>query len=178
MTAFIKNTRFILPILLLVCMLLNSCEGVDFSQYYGDYPECYTMAMHCLPRAVGGFEVCCELVEEDSYGRKLYIYGEDIKSTWYDNDEDSYTCLFAILIAQSSTESTVRYYPNLNVLYSEYESEYSISYLMSEMDVVQIVLNHFSAEEIEQLKNENDWNSDLKEDRLVEKEVSRKWKEE
>ena len=175
MTMFIKNIRFTLSVLLLICVLLSSCEGVDFSRYSGDYPEGYTMAMHSIPQAVGGFEVCCELLEEDSYGRKLYIYGEDINSTWHDND-DSRTCLFAILIAQSSTESTVCYYPNVNVLYFEYESEYTLSYFMKEMIVAEVILNHFSAEEIEQLKQENDWNIELKADNLVEKEVFRKWK--
>ncbi|MBQ8382363.1 MAG: hypothetical protein IJX47_04060 [Clostridia bacterium] len=154
-------------------MLLSSCEGRDFNHYYGDYPECHTMALYNIPNTVGGFEAYCELIEEDSYGRKLYIYGGDIYSTWYDENEDSYTCVFACLISQSTDDIAVYYYPKKCVIKFEYVSEWSISYLWNHMNISEIILNCFSQEAIEQFKNDNDWDRELQKERFVEQYITR-----
>ena len=141
-------------IFLLVCTL----AGCKFTGYKGKYPALYTEAVNSI-LAIKGYHShgspMIELVEEDSFGRVLFSYYE---SSHYD---EGWPNAFSYLICQKIDETYVYYYPDFNFIIKEW----------NHLDVP------FSDEEIEDLKNKNDWGKEINEKELIKYEITRKKKD-
>lgn len=142
------------------------------TEYVGNYPELYSVAINSAPE-VKGYIGCPHrddspvvgLIEEDAYGRKLFCYTED-------GADDTFARHgFYLMICQSSAQKEAFYYDGVNYinaplatgnkviqragLFKRYPSDVSNK------------LNDFTEEEINALKEANDWNAPLTLDKCV-----------
>lgn len=144
---------------LLILVSLTSCGG--YKGYSGDNSELYTVAINSVPW-INGFSwtadfVCdpqIEIVEEDEYGRIMFIYHE----RYYGGSDIGFA---ALVISQSSNEKEVFYYEDVNYIVKKQETY---------IDAVELEV--FNDEEIEALKSINDWDQEIDYDKCVKKEIT------
>ncbi len=112
------------------------------------------------------------VLEEDNYGREMYIYcsnSSSINETLF-FDSQSSPRILALLIMQKSDTEFVYYYEDINFLskkisYSDYHSNLSAGRF------TEFVYETFLEEEINLLKEKNDWNKPLDESKCVKKRI-------
>jgi len=125
------------------------CKDKD-TGYKGDFPDLYSEAIHSL-LGVSGYhshgDALIEIIEEDSFGRKLFSYSDGTGFNSYN-----------LLVCQKSDETYVFFYPNYNFISMKWEG---------------ISIGAFSNEEIEALKNKNDWNKNLDQSKCIKIEIVR-----
>lgn len=149
----------ILPIVLLIILvpfILTAC----YKEYTGDHPELYTVAINSLLWTNGYthgadfyFNSEIEIIDKDKYGRVMFTY----------NEEDfaySDIAFTALVVCQNSNKSEVYYYEDVN-------------FIVKKKDAPRENKVTFEKEEIEQLKAVNDWNSELKLEKCVKKEIAK-----
>ncbi len=123
----------------LLSVLLVSCTN-EPSEYTGEYPELYSVAINSIPDTFGFFvtEIIenprIELIESDNYNRRLFLYFEGNNISTY-----------SLLVVQFSTENEVCFLSGQNYISSPSED--------------------FDETSISQLKIDNDWNTELSEDK-------------
>jgi len=72
-----KMAKINLPLIIVIALTI-ACTNRD-GVYNGEYPELYTVAIHSLLGSTGyiqserRFPAVIRIVEEDTYGRKLFI---------------------------------------------------------------------------------------------------------
>ena len=148
----------VITVVILV-MSLTSCGG--YKGYSGDNSELYTVAINSVPW-INGYSwtadfVCdpqIEIVEEDDYGRIMFIYHEK----FYGGSDIGFA---ALVISQSSNEKEVFYYEDVNYIVKKQETY---------IDAVELEV--FNDEEIEALKSINDWDQEIDYDKCVKKEIT------
>lgn len=132
-----------------------------YKEYTGEHPHLYTEAIHSLLWTYGhstASDKFCnseiEVIEEDEFGRVLFEYNEK----FYTGD------LFfsSLLIMQAKDENYVYYYEDYNFICEERE-------FMSKAE--------FYSDDIDKLKEQNDWNKDLDLTKCIKKELQTKKKE-
>lgn len=151
----IYNRLFIIFIFLTFICSLSGCR---YKGYGGEHPDLYTVAIHSVLWN-NGYSYATERVtdskieelEKDKFGRTLFVYFEK----YYSGGEIVFSTL---LIQQYSTEKYVYYYEDKNYIVKE--------------QIIYSVLTPFSDEEINQLKELNDWNKELDLNICIEKEIT------
>lgn len=121
--------------------------GCDSTKNKGEYPELYSIAVNSLLGVLGynsHGDVSIEIIEEDSFGRKLFSYSEGET--------------YSLLISQKTNEPYVYYYPDYNFISKKWEGEGT----------------SFTKEEVEDLKRKNDWDKELNESKSIKVEITRK----
>ncbi len=168
MTYKLLHTMLKLPVVAVFLISLISMPGCllpfmpsdpPHYEYPGEYPDLYTVATNSILGIEGEFSSRVEVVEEDFYGRKLFIYWgiSDLASKRFDDPGR----MPSILIAQKTEGDYVYFYPDCNFLL--YES----------LDVT-TSQNIASTEEVENLKQQNDWGRPIDESECVRAEVARR----
>ena len=154
-----KKNKKLLVILTILMFALTSCirgeelnPDIDF--YRGEHPELYTVAMNSLlgqrgfsfhsgPRI---FDSTIRVLEEDAFGRRLFIYSEDPRPV---------VSRFNLLISQKSDVDYVYFIPHYN-------------FISSEEAWTPIIQNaEYPLAEVEEFKRLNDWNQPLDLERAV-----------
>ena len=143
-------------------VVLTGClsHNEDEISYMGEYPELYSVAISTLLGAEGQIysevpmEASLKMVEEDNYGRKLFIYYEERGITEY-----------SLLISQKSNEEYVYFYPDYNFIMTSQE--------MSDIGLRFTDERIFLPEEIEKLKEDNDWNKEINIERCTKVKIVR-----
>jgi hypothetical protein len=129
--------------------LLTGCDRIVY--YSGDDFDLFSVAVNSLLGVNGygrkGSSPRIELIEEDSYGRKLFSYLGD-----------GFVPTYSLLICQKSDEKYSYYYPDYNFISAEYKSQ-------------ELLDNSFTIEEINELKELNDWNKEINEEKCVKVEM-------
>ena len=151
----------IILLALFMSLALMGCNS--YSGYSGEHPELYTMAVNSLLWNKGvstlSDKLCdptVKIVEQDNYGRTLFQY-----------TEKSFTSNLAfsgLLISQTSIDGYVYYYEDVSFVVKEKVSH-------SNVEV------NFDLQEIEKLKEANDWNKPIDIEKCVGKEISSSKKE-
>ena len=141
-----------------IAIFLINCSltGCRFTGYKGEHPALYTEAVNSLLGMRGYHshgDSIIKIIDEDSFGRILFSYYDD--SYFYGKISLHY------LICQKIDETYVYYYPDYNFIVNEW----------NQLDVP------FSEKEIEDLKNKNDWDKELDEEKFIKNEVVRMKKE-
>ena len=146
-------------ICLLMCLitLLTACD--DINTYKENNPELQVIATNSLLGVFGGDFDKVSKLEEDDYGRTLFVFEGEV--------DDG--IVLAVLISQKNTSEKSYYYDNTNYIickieYAEYLKPLNLD----------LVKKHFTDNEIQELKDDNDWNTELKEDKFFEIEITRK----
>jgi hypothetical protein len=138
-------------IFFLVCTL----TGCQFTGYKGEFPELYTVAVNSLLGMKGYHshgDAIIKLIEEDTFGRKLFSYYED---SYYG---EGWPNSFSYLICQKIDGEYVYYYADYNFISKEWNG----------LEVP------FTDEDIGDLKMLNDWGKEINEEKLTQVEISRK----
>ncbi len=141
-----KN-KVLVTFLMIFCFIpaLIGCEkGVPYS---GEDYDLFSVALNSLLGVSGysgkGATPKIIIIEEDSYGRKLFSY-----------QSDGFVAAYSVLICQKSDDNYAYYYPDYNFISAEYKSNVNVESL-------------FTTEEINELKQLNDWNKEIDEEKCV-----------
>ena len=138
-----KMIKINLTLLLISTIFLTSCFRTDVT-YTGDFPELFSVALHSLLGAKGyeGGHLSSpsiRVLEEDSYGRVLFLYHED----W----------IYSNLIIQKFDDDYAYFYPYYNFI---------LTYGMSVGGYPEGFSFGFDDEEvIDELKEANSWNQPM-----------------
>ena len=159
----------ILILTVLMTMSLIGCSDMTF--YNGSHPELFVVATHSLLGVRGGHGEDVIVLAQDAFGRTMFAYvGYTITSDNWVTDN-----VLAILISQKTTEEHSYFYSGINFLLQEINvSRPSRGTPASEFFNEGFIMEHFSDEQIYNLKVENSWNQELDEERLFKVRVSRR----
>ena len=147
---------------ILVCSMLISLVSCTH-RYQGSRRDLYSTAIHSILWVHGysnaggewGTDPMMTIIDTDQYGRVLFRYTEDANL----KGEKPFSSL---VIMQSSTEDFVYFYENVNYIVKEKENIY----------------DHYEADffddEIEKLKEINDWNKPIDLDKCVKRTALRR----
>ncbi|MBO5772707.1 MAG: hypothetical protein J6R37_02780 [Clostridia bacterium] len=142
----------------MIIILVGCLSGCAYKGYSGDYLDLYTVAINSVLWLNGyswGADYLCdaqiEIIEEDSFGRKMFTYYE----LYYGGSNISFS---ALIICQYSNENEVFYYEDVN-------------YVVKEQELYIQDIKDFEEEEIEKLKKANDWNKELAFEKCIKKEI-------
>lgn len=145
-----------LVIILSFILLISGCDAPAY--YNGSNFDLYIQAVNSILSVQGygykGSAPIIKVVEEDDYGRRLFTYQGDIQSS--DNQGTA-----AILISQKSDDKYVYYYPNYSYILVK-----TSNWIDVDKDV--------SPEEIETIKELNDWNKEISLDKCTKKEIKKR----
>jgi len=144
-----KHVKCKFILLLSSILFLGACFNSEFT-YTGNYPELYSVAVNSV-LGLEGFNVSSParqpyvgIMEEDNYGRKLFVYSE-LHSI--------------ILVMQKSDEDYAYFYPHYNFFISLRHT-----WAFTDEDY----------EKVEALKKANNWNQEMSDDsKFVRVEISR-----
>ena len=142
-----KMKRRKLVSFILLLFVLTNLLACDFGKSYkGEDEELFTVAVHSVLGADGfvwkGDRPMLEVIEEDNFGRKLFLY--------YEKDAIS---PYSMIISQKTSGDYVYYYSDYNFICN--------------------FKNKFSDEDVEALKQRNDWGKSLQEDKMICKKISK-----
>ncbi|MGD9910374.1 MAG: hypothetical protein AB7U79_07235 [Candidatus Izemoplasmatales bacterium] len=133
--------------MLLVIFGIQSCRNYSF-EYEGDYSNLYTQALNVIPGTKGFIQ--SEIRFDPEIDILEYDDNGKILFTYFEGNNIS---SYSLLVMQYSDENEVCYYSNLNFI--------------SSSD------NEFSESEIEEIKIDNDWNSEIDNNRIKCSEIAR-----
>ena len=145
----------VVAIVLIATFVMVGCETDRGKNYTGEHPELYSVAISSLLGSTGyavsevRYNSTVTLIEEDIYGKKLFIYSESHAISSY-----------SLLISQKSDDKYVYFYPDYNFI--SIPSDY-----IPNPDPQLAPEDRFSAEAIEELKRRNDWNMEINLDKCV-----------
>lgn len=150
-----KISVFVLSAMILV--LFNGCK---FRGYFGEYTDLYTVAINSIlwnnGHSFGADKEMApeiEVIEQDRYGRTLFMYYEK----YYGCYSDATLTFSTLLIMQHSSKEFAYYYEDYN-------------YVILGQDRYE-PLREFAEEDLEYLKLLNDWDNALDLDKCVRKEI-------
>ena len=167
------KTRFVAAAVavLSICSVLSGCMRFFRDDYSGEYPELYSVAINSLLGTTGRYhhgagteDPKIVAYDEDSFGRKLFIY-----------DENSRISMFSLIISQTSDEKNAYFYPDINffsISFDEYRERNLASWSWPERSESDEEFNarrftFFPEEAVEDLKRLNNWDLPLDLDRCV-----------
>ena len=149
--------RIILMILLIFTTILTSC---GYSGYSGNRSDLYSVASNSVLWLNGyswGADYECdpqiEIIEEDVFGRTMFIYYEK----YYKGSDISFS---ALIICQDSNEKEVFFYEDIN-------------YIVKEQIIYTQNTEIFTDDEIANLKLINDWDKEINYDKCVRKDIAK-----
>jgi len=142
----------------MIMILVAGCRRntVDNTRYAGEHPELYSIAINSLVATRGytqseiKMQASIKLIEEDNYGRKLFIYSEGRG--------------YHLVISQKSDEKYVYFYPDYNFIITISEDAGDIGLRFTDEKI-------FPPEEIEELKEYNDWNKEIDIEKCIKVEI-------
>ena len=157
---------------LLVLIITFSVSACKPYRYKGEHADLYTVAVNAVFRAQGFISTAetmhdpdIKIIEEDDYGRVLFYYNE-----WqhYYDEGDQWESVYAnfyyaCAIMQKATEQYVYYYEDDCVEAYVCKNRYSLD-----------VANEISNKDFSQLKQLNDWNKPINEEKCTKKAITNK----
>ena len=157
LTAKIKNALKILCLAICSIFILIPFSGCVYRGYSGKYPDLFTAAINSVLWNCGHSQGAdrpidskIEILETDEYGRTLFTYME----ARYTRRTMKYS---ALLVAQYTSDDQVFYYEDCN-------------YIVKDRSVSLT----FGQNEMEHLKEINDWNKPINADKCIGKTIIRK----
>lgn len=153
----------ILMLVLVACLLINSN-----SKYHGEHKALYTVAVNNIFDAAGHvsngeliYDPTITVLETDDFGRTLFCYDEtDLGYSYYS---------VAFVIAQRVEDNYVYYYQD--TCYEPYMFEQDFDHDGKAEHTLNAALSR-SQDAIETLKERNDWNREMREEKCTKTEIS------
>lgn len=154
----------ILLVIITLLLLFSSCG--TYGYYRGKYPYLFTQITSSL-LGTGSYDPNIRetiyIVETDKYGREIFltIDGSDLSGS-----------IAVIGVCQKNDNENVYYYPEINFIQ---KTSLVGSYLVEEGNYIEdCIKKHFTVDEINKLKERNDWNKPLIEEKYIKKTIYRK----
>lgn len=139
-----------------IVLVATSCDC--FSCYKGNNIELWTVALNSL-LGVSGFESDGILIlEEDNFGRRMFAY----------NGYSSNGHILAVLISQKTTDDKSYFIDGVNSVICQIEQDYPTKPIDEGL-----ISEHFTKEQLDKLKEENDWNKEIDEGKLFGVKITR-----
>lgn len=153
-----KAKNIINPIYFIILgVVLTGCKDL-FKGYTGEYPELYSVAINSRENFQGYIvsevrhQPVVEPLEEDNYGRKLFTYSES---------EGIYGDVY-LIISQHATDEYAYFYYGINYIFGEIiEGNYIHLYGSKKPATIDDPYNGFTVDEIDELKQSNDWGEEI-----------------
>lgn len=152
-------------VFILSAVILVLCNGCKYKGYFGEHVDLYTAATNSIlwnnGHSFGSdkeMDPKIKVIEQDRYGRTLFTYYEKY---YFGCNSGEILTFSALLITQHSSEEYVYYYEDYN-------------YLILRQEDIYIPSNKFTEDDIEYLKELNDWDKALDLDLCVKKAVINK----
>lgn len=144
-----RFTKVVISVILLLSMpfVLTGCYRYG-DDYQGEYPDLYSVAIHSIAGTSGFY---FSEVKADS--RINLLENDSNGRTLFSYYENTIISTYSLVISQKTENGYVYFYPDYN-------------FISSSADV-------FSEEQIEQLKEKNDWNKEMNEDKCAKVEIIR-----
>lgn len=142
---------FLFIIIVLIISPLSGCVFDPASSVYkGNNIELQVIATNSLLGVPGRYADKVIVLETDNFGRKLFAY-----TTF-----DGHYSILGILISQKTTKNNSYFYDNENFIFCKIPNEAILD--------EDLVSNYFNDEQLNQLKELNDWNKPLVEEKMFE----------
>ena len=136
----VKKCVWVLVIAFIVCsFVMQACEPWPF--YRGKNKDLYSIALHSALGATGYQQDKISVLEEDEYGRKLFIVGFRYVHG-----------ILGVFISQKTDDQYAYYYEDVNFLIKD---KCVSSYDKDE------IYKYFTFEAVEALKERNDWGKEV-----------------
>lgn len=152
-----KKKYLVVMVLICIFTLLSGCR---YKGYSGKNRDLYTVAINSLLWNLGHSygadrvkDSQIEILEEDSYGKKMFIYYE----RYYAGAKLSFS---ALIISQHSLDGFVYYFEDSN-------------FLLKKQELFTAQIQEFTTEEKNNLKILNDWNKEINLSKCIKKEVTK-----
>ena len=152
---------FLFIILLLIGLIVFFVIRSFYRGYTGKHPNLYTVAINSVLYTSGHsfgadryMNSKIEIIDEDEYGRTIFTYSEN----YYGKGYDDVMTFRSLLVCQHANKNEVFYYEDVN---------YMIKPQASNSEKIE----DFSNEEIETLKELNDWNEELNLTKCIKKAI-------
>ena len=152
-----KRVGILLFLFVFLCSL-SSCAFISWEpifRYDGDEIALDVAAIYSIPGVESYHDDQIFPMEIDQYGRKIFAVCLNRVYAIPSEDLLSSGCMIGIIIMQKNDEKSVSFYQTNNYLAKVIEK--------TEINK-ETVINSFSEEEIDKLKEQNDWNQPLSED--------------
>lgn len=155
-----SRSKFLTVLFCIVFVLISTvCSGCGYKGYSGENVDLYTVAINSVLWNVGNsygadFARDSEInvIEKDEYGRTLFTYHEK----YY---VESSLCFSALIVSQYSSDGYVYYYEDCNYIIKEH------------INIWEAV--DFEQDEINEIKELNDWNNELDLSKCTKKEINK-----
>ena len=151
-------------LLLLLLFILFASAGCVYKGYTGEHRDLFTVGVNSVLWNEGYSSSAdlkinpdIEILEQDQYGRTLFIYHE----AFYVGPDDGNKSIASLIICQSSNEKEVYYYEDVNLIMKMQDWIWPENYNFSDADILK-------------LKELNDWDKDLDLNKCVKKEIIQK----
>jgi len=167
-----KRLRKISALLLLslLFLMLAGCPGDD-PWYKGHFVDLNSVANNSLLGIFGVDNNNIVIIDEDSFGRKMFIYWGNTVAAYDQLNYDKPPAVYSILISQKTEGGRVCFYPDYNfVVYKDTRNILSRPHDEDLLNYAKVIA---SADDIEWLKQENDWEKPIDESKCVSVKISR-----
>lgn len=161
-----------ISLIMVFIIFLTGCS-IPIRGHSGKYPELFTVAVsslatesYILEGETSG-ECYITKIAEDSYGRVMFSYVDKGNDSWQNYTRN------AILISQFVEEDKVYFYQNYNFIISKINKG-ELKYVSNEKSVKNPTVG-FSSEEIEQLKEWNDWDCSINREKSTWRKIKNKY---
>lgn len=155
-----KFKKIIVIIFLLCILTLTSSCFPSYEEIWGN-PELQAVGINSMLGVYCYEENLVKMLEEDDFGRTLFAY---VAKSIFADTQHNYQ--ISIVISQKTTEKNSYFYPDVN--YITYELADEDIYYSPEGIPTEIIEKYFTSEQIEALKQRNDWNKTLNEGNFFE----------
>ncbi|MDD4275948.1 MAG: hypothetical protein PHO33_03115 [Clostridia bacterium] len=151
----------LLLILIFTVIFITSCFVPSYEQIWV-HPELHAVGINSMLGVYCDEENAVLILEEDYYGRVLFIYRA---ASVFTNDGNSQ---IALVISQKTDEKYSYFYPDVN--YVTYEADRGKISGYNGIPI-EALTEYFTTEQIEILKMNNDWNKPLNEEKFFSVEI-------
>jgi len=170
-----KQILIIIASLILVASGLSGCFGlgsIDDNNYYGEYVDLNSQVTNSILGTLYPATNTIVVVDEDAFGRRLFACRNEV-FTAYSKMGGSGGEVFGIFVTQKTDEEYVYFYPDYNFIIYPYERNPGGEEPSYEDELTLLSQNYAISNDIEKLKQKNDWEKPFDESMCVEVKVSR-----
>lgn len=157
------KAKKLIIVIILIFMLIVPSGCFQWFSYEFKHPELHAVSMSSLLGVYFYEENSVRILEEDDFGRVLFAYRGMSFLTKNGHMQ------FALVVSQRTTTKYSYFYPDVNFITCEVLTSklYSLDGIPEEA-----TNTYFTQEEIEFLKQRNDWNKPLNEEKLFQVKIS------
>jgi hypothetical protein len=159
-----KRRIVFLAMMLIALISLTGCPPAYMHDHRGDVTELHIIASSSLLRIPGRSWDIISVLEQDDFGRVMFVFVADGPN------------VFSVLISQRTTETHSYFYSSYNFILADWsvlDIDFHETRLLFDEEISDIAHKLFSQDHFDALKEANDWNREINEDRLFRVEIVR-----